>query len=133
MRKVARYGEMSTAEVISAWPYKSSKGTTTYEIQLHSDGLLTCNCPGWVNRKSRDCHHVKEKVFESQQILDGKKPRVFDYYAPGGRLQSAWGEAGDDPYVQEEEKKKLRQKVDQIRSKLSTTPAVGRVIEREVD
>ena len=74
----ARYGEQSVAKVISAWPFRSSSGTTTYETQLHNDGILTCNCPGWVQRRSRDCKHVKEKVDEAQQILDGRKSPVFE-------------------------------------------------------
>lgn len=74
----ARYGEQSRERVISAWPFKSSSGTTIYEVQLHSDGILSCNCPGWVVRRTRDCTHVKRKVSEAQLILDGKKSPVFE-------------------------------------------------------
>lgn len=80
---VASYGDMSTAKVISAWPFDSSSGTTTYETQLHADGVLTCNCPGWVRAVNkvtgkRGCKHVREKVYESQSILDGKKAPIFE-------------------------------------------------------
>ena len=82
MRTIATYGDPSTVRAISAWPFDSSKGTTTYETQLHADGILTCNCPGWcshLDKKTgkRSCRHVKEKVYEAQQILDGKRQPIF--------------------------------------------------------
>lgn len=81
---VAKYGRQSTAKVISAWPFKSSSGTTTYETQLHEDGVLTCSCPGWVNRAVRECRHVKEKLYEASEIVSGRRNPVFqqDTYAP---------------------------------------------------
>jgi len=45
--------------VISAWAFSSSAGTTVYETQLHADGLLTCNCPGWIMHSNRICKHTK--------------------------------------------------------------------------
>ena len=79
MKKLARYGEPSREKVISAWAFPSSAGTTIYEIQLHEDGILTCNCPGWVilrmGKDKRECKHVKEVLYEAQQILDGVRPR----------------------------------------------------------
>ncbi len=84
MVRTARYGEQSTAKVISAWARKSSKGTTTYEILLHSDGILTCNCPGWVQRSTRDCKHVKELVYVAGEILSSRRSPIFEKeeYAP---------------------------------------------------
>ncbi len=95
----ARYGGPSSENVISAWPFSSSSSTTTYETQLHEDGVLTCNCPGWVRATKklnysiraklpfkcdladgstfRSCKHVQEKVFEAQQILDGTRKPIF--------------------------------------------------------
>jgi len=73
----AQYGIQSVAPVISAWPELSSKGTTTYEIQLHSDGVLTCNCPGWVSRKTRDCKHVKNYQSKATMILRGQRTPEF--------------------------------------------------------
>jgi len=77
MRVIAKYGLQSTEKVISAWPFASSSGTTTYETQLHADGVLSCNCPGWVQRKSRDCKHVKWFLHDAQEILDGKQKPIF--------------------------------------------------------
>jgi|GEM_PF-5186321 len=78
----ARVGESSNRKVISAWPFKSSQGTTTYETVLHEDGILTCNCPGWtraVNKETglRGCKHVKQMVSRAQLILDGKVRSEF--------------------------------------------------------
>jgi len=74
----ARYGEQSTAKVISAWARKSSSGTTTYEIQLHEDGVLSCNCPAWVLRKTRDCKHVKELVYVAGEIMSGRRNPIWE-------------------------------------------------------
>lgn len=78
----ACYGFQSKEEIISAWPFSSSSGTTVYEVQLHSDGVLTCNCPGWVNHPSRACKHVKEKLEEAELIFTSKKPPVFEKFKP---------------------------------------------------
>jgi|GEM_PF-6471043 len=86
----ASYGVQSTAKVISAWPRLSSKGTTTYEIQLHADGVLTCNCPGWVTRRTRDCKHVKDLLFKAQSIIRGDAPAEFEHttlYVPKTKTQ----------------------------------------------
>jgi len=92
----ARYGEPSTAPVISAWAKPSSSGTTVYETQLHSDGMITCNCPGWCMKKKdkdtgeplpRTCTHIngKKGVFQvADEIMAGKRPRVFEKYIPEG-------------------------------------------------
>ena len=87
----ARTGEPSTATIISAWGTPSSSGTTVYETQLHSDGWMTCNCPGWCMKKKdkhtgeplpRTCSHIRSKLPLAQAILDGRSPKVFDKYLP---------------------------------------------------
>lgn len=79
--KEATIGSQSREKVISAWPFKSSAGTTTYETQLHSDGVITCNCPGWVrNVKAdghRECKHCREVKAEANAIVRGLKSPVF--------------------------------------------------------
>src|SRR3989304_2744285 len=70
------------AQVISAWSEPSSKGTTVYEVQLRSNGALSCDCPGYlfqVNKitKLRYCKHCRKHLDEAQAILDGLLPRVF--------------------------------------------------------
>ncbi len=40
----------------------SSKGTRDYETVIWSDGLCSCNCPGWTMVKpgrGRGCKHTK--------------------------------------------------------------------------
>lgn len=42
-------------------PYESSSSDAEYWVIHHSDGHLSCNCRGWVNRRranpSRECKH----------------------------------------------------------------------------
>jgi len=78
----AHFGESSNQRVISAWPFKSSQGTTTYETVLHDDGVLTCNCPGWtraINKVTglRGCKHVKEMVARADLIMSGSRKPEF--------------------------------------------------------
>jgi hypothetical protein len=79
--KEATIGSQSREKVISAWPFKSSAGTTTYETQLHSDGVITCNCPGWVRHVKpdlrRECKHCREVKYEATQILQGRQKPIF--------------------------------------------------------
>lgn len=77
MEREATYGTQSRERIIAAWPRLSSAGTTTYEIQLHSDGVLTCDCPGWVRRATRDCKHVKELKAEATRVLRGQSAPRF--------------------------------------------------------
>lgn len=58
-------------DVIYAWAEPSSHGTTTYEILLHADGSLSCNCPGWVFQrpgKPRGCKHTKAYTSEARRL-----------------------------------------------------------------
>jgi hypothetical protein len=80
MKMKATYGKMSKEKVISAWPFLSSAGTTTYETQLHEDGVLTCNCPGWVRHVvngKRACKHVREVFSVASLIMDGVRQPEF--------------------------------------------------------
>jgi iron only hydrogenase large subunit-like protein len=91
--KEATIGTQSRAKVISAWPFESSSGTTTYETQLHEDGVITCNCPGWVNRIDketglRSCKHCREVKYDSSRILSGQKPAVFKNTNPKVRYKT---------------------------------------------
>ena len=67
----ARYGEQSKNPVLKIWTRGSASNPDKppYEIQLHNDGILTCNCRGWVNRASRDCRHVIVLKDEAQRFL----------------------------------------------------------------
>jgi hypothetical protein len=57
-------------KVISAWAFNSSAGTTVYEVQLHEDGNLTCNCPAWIfNKKNRNCKHTNSLVGTAEKII----------------------------------------------------------------
>ena len=78
----ARFGGSSNGSIISAWPFRSSQGTTTYETVLHNDGVLTCNCPGWtraINKVTglRGCKHVKEVLAKADLIMNGKRAPEF--------------------------------------------------------
>jgi hypothetical protein len=70
----ARYGEMSRNPVLKRWHVPSnSRPGHYYEIQLHDDGVLTCNCRGWINHANRVCIHVREKVSEANAFLSGQQ------------------------------------------------------------
>lgn len=76
----ATYGKPSKAKVISAWPFLSSAGTTTYETQLHEDGVLTCNCPGWVRHVlngQRGCKHVRGILPIASEIMSSLRKPEF--------------------------------------------------------
>jgi hypothetical protein len=49
-----------------------------YIVMLHSDGKLTCDCPGWVFHATRTCKHVKER--------DEQAKGLFVRYRRGGSL-----------------------------------------------
>lgn len=70
----ARYGEQSRNRVIFRWHRASAShpDNPPYEIQLHDDGILTCNCNGWCRKATRDCRHVKDLLHEAQILLDGR-------------------------------------------------------------
>lgn len=71
---------MKCVEVISAWSFRSSAGTTNYETQLHADGQLTCDCPGWILRPKngiRSCKHTKQISDLARLISIGGHERIF--------------------------------------------------------
>jgi hypothetical protein len=87
-RKMVKMGPQAdkSVEVISAWSEPNSKFTTVYTVQLRADGVISCDCPGWVNMASKDkitgekvraCTHCRNHLNEAQEILDGKRPREF--------------------------------------------------------
>lgn len=70
----ARFGEMSRNRVLKTWytPSRSTPNNPPYETQLHDDGILTCNCRGWINHPERICTHVRSYLGEAQRFLDGR-------------------------------------------------------------
>lgn len=59
---------------VAAWANPSSRGSTTYETVLWASGELTCDCPGWVNKKRdqpRGCRHTKEIEPHVARLLSG--------------------------------------------------------------
>lgn len=55
--KNIRYGEQSREPIVQSF-FKNS-----HEIALHSDGVLTCDCQGWIYKRKgsdRECAHVRE-------------------------------------------------------------------------
>jgi len=71
IKQIASYGKMSRLPILHAWKRQSRRDPSKlYAVQLHQDGVLTCNCKGWINRASRDCRHVKELLEEAQMLLD---------------------------------------------------------------
>lgn len=64
--------------VIAAWAFASSHGTTTYETLLYADGTLSCNCPGWINKRPgrpRGCRHTKDLAPYMAEVLAGHLTR----------------------------------------------------------
>lgn len=61
---------------IYVWGVQSSKPRNgghfiTYEVQLKDDGTTSCNCPGWVFKKStadRGCKHTKGLEAEAKDF-----------------------------------------------------------------
>ncbi len=54
--------DKSAAPIIYAWGFPSRSAgpsATSYEVILRDSGALSCNCPGWVFNKMRNCAHVK--------------------------------------------------------------------------
>lgn len=54
-------GTQGTQRAIAAWSFPSSGGSTVYEVLLYDDGVLSCNCPGWVycRKGERGCKHTR--------------------------------------------------------------------------
>jgi len=45
------------------WAFESSSGSKIYHTILHTDGVVSCDCPGWTRRVapdgSRSCKHTR--------------------------------------------------------------------------
>lgn len=45
------------------WAFESSSGSKIYHTILHTDGAVSCDCPGWTRRVapdgSRSCKHTR--------------------------------------------------------------------------
>ena len=80
----ATFGEQTTNRTLTTW-YRASQSNPDrrpYEIQLHDDGILTCNCRGWTTKKDgqpRSCRHVRELLTDAQRYLDSRAS-IADHY-----------------------------------------------------
>ena len=45
--------------VNKVWAFPSSHGATVYEAIMREDGTISCDCPGWVYRRERECKHTR--------------------------------------------------------------------------
>lgn len=55
--KNIRYGEQSREPIVQSFFINN------HEIALHKDGVLTCDCQGWIYKRAgvqRECRHVRE-------------------------------------------------------------------------
>ncbi len=62
-QKIAPDGSAATADKVQE--FISSNGYTRYYTTLWTDGVVTCDCPGWTMKKRgkpRDCKHCREVV-----------------------------------------------------------------------
>ena len=88
MEREAVVGPMSTAPMMHTWNRRSESSGTLYTIMLHTDGILTCDCPGWCLQKKnkmtramlpRRCKHTDEFHAEATRVLRGQSvPRMPD-------------------------------------------------------
>lgn len=97
-------------EPVYTWAFQSSRprgGTiVTYETRLEEDGVLRCNCMGWIfqrkdsdgNPKPRHCKHldmVETEVsgimqrFRAGESLEVLNPEVVDRLRPLKRAETA--------------------------------------------
>jgi len=63
---------------IAVWGYESSSSSRIYTVRLNKDGSLSCNCPGWIYR--RTCRHVKDmeqKLSKANIGLSKREQREF--------------------------------------------------------
>jgi hypothetical protein len=47
---------------VEEWRFPSSSGAAVYTMKRHPDGSLSCNCPGWIFKRSgqeRSCKHTR--------------------------------------------------------------------------
>ncbi|MCX6378498.1 MAG: hypothetical protein NT023_03340 [Armatimonadetes bacterium] len=64
-----------TLNVVGAWAFPSSSGSTTYETTLDEVATLSCNCPGFIFKRAgqeRGCKHTRQVAPFVESILLGK-------------------------------------------------------------
>lgn len=53
-------------EIIEWWYFKSSSSDNRYETIRRASGTISCDCPGWTRRVSKDgtrtCKHIREVI-----------------------------------------------------------------------
>lgn len=82
-------------EPVFSWVTQSSKPRggqiLQYETRLEEDGLIRCNCPGWIFNKNspeaKTCRHKKRYEAEAPDILKMfKNGEELPLYNPGGSV-----------------------------------------------
>ena len=64
-----------TVNIVGAWAFPSSSGSTTYETTLDEVATLSCNCPGFIYKRAgqtRGCKHTKQVAPFVESVLLGK-------------------------------------------------------------
>ena len=64
-----------TLNIVGAWAFPSSSGSTTYETTLDEVATLSCNCPGFIYKKAgqtRGCKHTRQIAPFVERVLLGK-------------------------------------------------------------
>jgi len=66
--------------VIAAWAFPSSSGSTIYETTLDDQGILSCNCPGFIFKKKgqeRSCKHTRRiEPYKERVKAGGVTPEI---------------------------------------------------------
>ena len=61
--------------IVGAWAFPSSSGSTTYETTLDEVSTLACNCPGFIFKRAgqvRGCKHTRQVAPYTESVLLGK-------------------------------------------------------------
>jgi hypothetical protein len=69
---------MNAKTILQAWASPSSRGVTTYQTVLYTDGSSSCDCPGWVYYRrhgERTCKHIRGLKREMTQRLIEEEQR----------------------------------------------------------
>ena len=64
-----------TLNIVGAWAFPSSSGSTTYETTLDEVATLSCNCPGFIYKRAgqtRGCKHTRQVAPFIESVLLGK-------------------------------------------------------------
>ena len=64
----------------SSWRYPSSSSDKVYTVQRRVDGLVSCDCPGWVVKRAgrpRSCKHTKQVVVALGLPVDARDDGEF--------------------------------------------------------